>query len=87
MPAVQTLLDNGADTSARDNSGNPPLHYAAGCGIARVGCTAWAGAGLGKTWKMLAWSGGLCRVCGACSRDTGRQWPATLLPTPIHRSY
>lgn len=28
--APQALLDNGADTAARDKGGNPPLHYAAG---------------------------------------------------------
>lgn len=31
-PAVKALLDNGADTSAKDKGGNPPLHYAAGYG-------------------------------------------------------
>ncbi|PSC70745.1 translocase of chloroplast chloroplastic [Micractinium conductrix] len=30
--ALQALLNNGADTAARDKGGNPPLHYAAGYG-------------------------------------------------------
>lgn len=34
---LQALLNNGADTAARDKGGNPPLHYAAGCvGAARL---------------------------------------------------
>ena len=30
-PAVQALLAGGADSSVCDKTGNPPLHYAAGC--------------------------------------------------------
>lgn len=31
FPPLQALLANGANTAAVDMSGNPPLHYAAGC--------------------------------------------------------
>lgn len=49
-PAVQALLDNGADTSARDNTGNPPLHYAAGCA---QGSRGWQG---GREKQAGGWS-------------------------------
>lgn len=85
MPAVQALLDNGADTSARDNTGNPPLHYAAGC--------ACSGEGRCCGMRQLAVRhalglGGEGRVFSNSSCPVGfslpRCWLPTCLVVPIH---
>jgi hypothetical protein len=64
-PAVQALLAGGADSSVCDKTGNPPLHYAAGC------VRGWGASGAVQLAGPTGWHRGrqACR-CAVAKRGT-----------------
>lgn len=79
VAAVKALLDNGADTAARDNAGNPPLHYAVGCAFERrrgVECVGVCGLACGFTTQLGKSTGGTTKPLVAVVV------PALLNPVP-----